>query len=136
MAEALDPLGRGTLVSPSEVQQPTYIDHCHQCGRPITEKRKDHSGHMRCDGGLVDDQIAMHHCNKELYEVLKKDNEHHAAFMRGTPRGVRPDPDGFKKKASGPCALNKYSHGCEHICSHPGGHFGFHECVKCRHLWL
>jgi len=34
-------------------QQPAFNWQCYQCGRPITDERKDHAGRTKCDAALM-----------------------------------------------------------------------------------
>ena len=116
----------GRLVSPSTETQPIYDHRCVQCGRPITMGRRemwiDHAGNRTCENVLLDEQVAPYHVvDHELkyWELIK------------------PQPRKFRDliQKAGPCNATNSFGPHPHICLHPKGHFGFHECEACHHLW-
>jgi hypothetical protein len=115
--------GQPAPASPSEVQQPIYDEHCMECGRPVTMSRgnwTDHSGGSRCDGLLTDNPLHGHHITAGELKVFT----------------AKTKPKKFKDlKHKAACSATRHHHSCAHQCDHEEGHFGFHECKHCKHLW-
>lgn len=117
-------------IKPSETQQPSYDDHCYQCGRPITGDNKDHSGKKECDGALVDEKLTRFHhsvANHAAVETVER--------LSAEARKARDAQASRIMTPSNPCMATKQGPHL-HACNHGGGHFGFHECVECRQLWM
>jgi hypothetical protein len=134
--------GQAPPVKPSEVQQPTYTEHCVQCGRPITAARgnhwMDHAGDRVCDGALVDGwRYAAHHVTADELDFIKSMDDR--LMPRIEVSGLTGPPATSKKfkdlKKKGDCSATKHHQQCAHQCAWPDDHFGFHECKHCRHLW-
>ena len=121
--------GQRPPAHPSTEQQPVFYEECVQCGRPITMSRRsiwmDHAGREYCTADLVDERISHHHTPQADYDLLLTSK---TAYGRRAHRKAM--------AATGAvCGINKYSKDCKHRCEHPIGHFGFHECRFCKHLW-
>jgi hypothetical protein len=122
-------------------QQPTYTDNCVQCGRPITMNRRqmwtDHAGRKECENVLLDEPVLDYHVTQHDLDVGWRTVQEYPPLVPVKSRGKFRDLPRKKDEPPKPamkCSATKFG-GHMHQCWHPGDHFGFHECVQCRHLW-
>jgi hypothetical protein len=122
----------GTRKQPSDVQQPIYTDTCVQCGRPLTMNARqfwaDHAGRVFCNNVLLDEPVLDYHVTQHDLDVGWRTVQE---FPPLVPTRKKDEPPIPKAKCSATKHWNKHVH----TCPHPEGHFGFHECIECRHLW-
>jgi len=128
--EVMRKYGARIPVRPSDEPQPTYDANCAECGRPVTMRQgywTDHSGGNRCDGLLVDEQLHGYHVTADEIRT----NELIGNLNKSKPTALL----NRIAKARGPCMATRSHPNCTHQCEHPIGHFGFHECSHCKHIW-
>lgn len=117
--------------APSTTQAPVFNETCAQCGRPITlddhDRWVDHIHRTLCDGAIAEHQEFDHHVNEHDLQEHRRKQAYLAAWERSKLESTTPP--------SLNCLASKDTRQCKHRCFHPNGHFGFHECFRCRHLW-
>lgn len=127
----------GTRKRPATDVTPTF-EPCVQCGRPVAlhrGRRRDHAGRIECDAAIVgeDGRLDGQHLIQEEVEyarLMRQMRQEYPVVAEPLPARAKLPPI-----PAGPCASNKGTRACHHVCDHPSGHFGFHECKTCRHLW-